>query len=272
MNLNQELPQSAAQVLSDLTGHDGAPRFAAASDLTLDRRYGQSYLAVMDGHVASCDGDGGAVCLPLADIKEVKVDELFGGGRLVAETSAGDRGLVYYTKACVPEFAAMCRVINDLLNDRPPQAPEEDERAYCAKCNAPLPERGTTCPLCVPRWEVFRRLLAFVRPYRGKGLLLMGATIVAVAAQMGPPYLTKLIVDEVIKKKDLAGLPIYIAAMVACGVMLLGARFVSGTLTSWLASRVVADLRERLHTHLQSLRMRYFNRRESGELVARVAR
>jgi ATP-binding cassette subfamily B protein len=58
--------------------------------------------------------------------------------------------------------------------------------------------------------------------------------------------------------------------MVVCALIMFAGGYLSGRLTSWLAARVVADLRNRLHAHLQRLQLTYFNRREPGQMVARV--
>ncbi len=270
MDLKCRIPDDITRQLAEQTGWTGEPRYSVLSDLTLGRRYGCTVLLVADGEVIVCDSDGRTVRVDLADIKEVKVDELFGGARLVAETADGEKGLVHYTKACVPEFAAMCRVLNDLAGQRTPELPDEHERAYCARCGAPLPQRGANCPKCVPKWQVLRRLLGFVSAYRRRAALLVGLTFVTVGTQMVPPLITKVIVDDVIEGRDLAHLGLWIGGMVLCGAVLLGSGLVSGWLSCWLASRIVADLRTRLHTHLQRLRMNYFNRRDSGEIVGRV--
>ena len=270
MKLECKLPEDAAQRLARHLGGPVEPRYCVASDLTLGRRYGHSYLVVSDGRVSVCDSADGVFSLKLAEIEEVKVDELFGGGRLVAKSTDGERTLVYYSKACVPEFSVICRVINDLIKGKIPELPEEEEHAYCQRCGEPLPERGGHCPKCVPRWEMLRRLLRLVRPYRSKAALLVLGTFATVGSQMAPPLITKVIVDEVIKRKDVSNLGWLVGGMLGCGAVLLVSRFASGTLSVWLAARVVADLRHRLHTHLQRLRMQFFNRRDSGELMARV--
>jgi len=58
--------------------------------------------------------------------------------------------------------------------------------------------------------------------------------------------------------------------MLACGLILLVTGIVSGAMMSFLGSRLVADLRNRLHAAIQRLQMSYFQRRESGEIVSRV--
>ena len=270
MNLNHPLPDNVARRLAEALGKPDAPRYAVPGDMAHDGRYGRSWLIVADGRVAVCDETGPLTALPLAEIKEVKVDELFGGARLVAKTASGDRGLISYTKACVPEFAAMCRVLNDLIAAKTPEVPEEEAHAYCAKCGRPLPERGEHCIHCVPRWLILRRLVSLLRPYRGRAMVLLLLTFLTVGSQMLPPLITKVIVDDVIRQKDLSKLGWWIGAMLGCGAVLLVSRMLSGWLSAWLAARVVADLRDRLHAHMQRLRMHYFNRRDSGELVSRV--
>jgi len=270
MNLKAELPDSAARILAGHMNLDGGPDYCVASDLTLDRRYGQSFLVVSRGKVGVCDDTGRAFALDIEGIKEVKVDELFGGGALVAVTPSGEKHLVTYTKVCVPEFAVMARVISDLAQGKPPRIPEEEEAAYCRRCGAPLPERGTTCPKCVPWLVILQRLLRLVQPYQFRAWMLVLTTFITVGSTMLPPLITKVIVDEVIKKKDVTNLALWTGVMVGCAAVYLVARMMSRALGIWLAARVVADVRARLHTHLQRLRMVYFNRRDSGELVARV--
>ena len=202
MDLDCKLPDDVARRLSDRLGHDETIRYALASDLTLERQFGPSYMVVTDTKVAACDLENHAFTLDLARIREVKVDELFGSCRLVAVTDEGEKRLIYYTKVHVPEFAALCRVISDLAAGRPPVLPEEHELALCPKCGAPLPERGESCPLCVPRFEVLRRLMGLVKPYRARAIFLMALTFVGVAAMMCPPHLTQLIIDDAIGNRD----------------------------------------------------------------------
>jgi hypothetical protein len=49
MNLNHDLPDSVARALERQLPRSGKPRYALPSDLTLDRRYGESWLIVADG-------------------------------------------------------------------------------------------------------------------------------------------------------------------------------------------------------------------------------
>ncbi|MHC4480476.1 MAG: ABC transporter ATP-binding protein [Planctomycetota bacterium] len=270
MDLNRKLPEEIAERLREQLGPDEQIRYCLASDLTLERHFGEAYIAVTDRKVAVCDSESHHCTLELAEIDEVRVDELFGSGRLLAVMGGRETALIYYSKVCVPQFAVLCRVIADLAGGRQPHLPDDQERAYCPRCGAPLPERGESCPVCVPRLKILLRLLGVVRPYRFKFALLVAMTFVTVTARNTPPLICKQIMDDVIEPMNAAPLPWLIGAMLACAVVMFGAGYSSGRLISWLAARVVADLRNRLHAHLQRLQLNYFNRREPGQLVARV--
>ncbi len=255
-------------------------QYAAQSDMNLERMFQAAYLAVTDSHVVVCDHSLQPTAVALSSVQEAKVDELFGGARLLVVCAGDGQGegaeqtveriLVYYTKVHVPTFAAISRVINELIARRVPHLPAEQQRVYCPKCRLPLPERGGHCPKCVPRFLVMKQLLSLLAPYRLKALLLVLTTFFTVASQMVPPYLTKMIVDQVIGQRIVSMLPWIMVAILGCGLVLLASRILNAILSSWLAGRITADLRARLHAHLQRLQMAYFNRRDSGEIVGRV--
>jgi len=288
MHLKCSLPQSIRDAISRQLGDGEEIRYAVKSDLTPDRRFGTSYLIVTRGHVVSGGPETVTATLPLEQIAEVRVDELFSSSSLVAVLKADDgepsgsdqiseahrreKRLVYYTKAMVPEFGVLARVINDLRRGRRPQLPESEGPVVCPRCGRPLPERGAKCPACVPRIAVFTRLLSLLSPYRIRAYVLVGLTFLAVGSQMGPPYVTKRITDDVIRARNPDELPFWILLMLACGLLYLAAQCASGMLSSWLAARLTSDLRSALHAHLQRLRMDYFGKREAGETVSRVMR
>ncbi|MBN1671695.1 MAG: ABC transporter ATP-binding protein [Kiritimatiellae bacterium] len=270
MKLNSPLPQAIDAALRALMEPGEQVLYAQVSDLTLDRRYGESHLVATDRRIVVFGGDSLASTYRLDELKDVKVDELFGGARLLAVTEQGPCELIRYSKVFVPEFGTFARVINQLMAGRPPELPEEDEPAYCPKCGRPLAERGIKCPLCVRRWDVFKRLVLLLRPYRARALTLVGITFLGVTAQMFPPYITKRIVDDVIKGGLYGQLSWWIFAMLGSGSAFLLSRFMTGSLNAWLASRLIADLRIQLHDVVQRLRLGYINRRGSGTLISRI--
>ncbi|MDD5677849.1 MAG: ATP-binding cassette domain-containing protein [Kiritimatiellae bacterium] len=248
----------------------GQVLFHQESDLTMNRRFGRSYLICTDRLLITASETDIVAEYPLSTIKEIKVDELVGGGRLSAVASDGIHHLISYSNHMVPHFAVIARLITGHIQGRKIEMPPRQKHGFCPRCGAPLPERDTACPKCVPRLKIFTRLVSLTKAYKGKVITLMVVTAFGVVFQVVPPYLTKMIVDDVIGRKDLGKLWLYIGAMILAGVLYLVMRLVNIQLNAWISARIVADLRSRLHAVLQYLQLSFFNKREPGEIVGRV--
>ncbi|HYE05293.1 MAG TPA: ABC transporter ATP-binding protein [Planctomycetota bacterium] len=264
----QPLPARSAAAL-DASAVAGALRFTLASDLRLDHAYGASWVAVTERGVATIEGDVVRVAHAFTTITAARAHELFGGGRVALTVAGAQQPIACFSRALVPEFAILARIIDDCAHGREPLLPEELAGAHCARCAAPLPERGALCALCVPRGRILMRLVGLLAPYRARAIALACITAFTVATQLIPPYLTKLVHDDVTRGGG-ARVPWLILGMAGCAASYLCARLVAIRLTTYLSGRLVADLRSRLHATMQRLRLSWFGKRDAGEVVQRV--
>ncbi len=268
--LDSPLPPILSQHL-DTIEPDQPVQYSQASDLNPDGSFGNSYLVLKGDTLIYAGGEHSIVEIRLDRIKEIRITELLGGSSLVAELEDGSEvRLVRYSRLLVPEFGVFCRLLNNLIQDLPTPDPEPEGAVTCPRCGRPLPERGATCPACINFFAVFRRMLGLLEAHRGRLIVLIVATMLGVMAQVGPPYLTKEITDGVILDGQIDRLPYLVGGMLLCGFVYFIARYICTYLASWLSARLIADLRTRLHAHLQKLRMGYYSKRETGELVSRV--
>ncbi|MCC8191367.1 MAG: ABC transporter ATP-binding protein/permease, partial [Planctomycetes bacterium] len=266
--LDDPLPHALTRAL-DAARPDGAVRYAQKSDLDLVDGFGESYLVVKGDRLIAASAEDVVIDLALADVQEVRIVELLGGAALAAACRDGrEIRLIRYSRTLVPEFGVFCRILNTLIAGFPVPVPEAEGDASCRRCGNPLPERGGTCPNCVNFFAVFRRLLGLA--HRRRMAILVCASLIGVVSQVIPPYLTKQITDGVILGGEIERLPGLIAGIITCGLVYFLSRYTTTYLASWLAARIIADLRSRLHAHMQKLRMGYFSKRETGELVSRV--
>jgi ATP-binding cassette subfamily B protein len=272
MELNDSLQPCESDIVTSVIDDDEHIRYSLASDMNLARRFARCCVVVTVRRIIVIDSPDEYFTIPFSDVKEVVLEELFGSGRLVAVVQDGHEALCYYTKAYVPEFAELCRVINEMLKGLTPQLPAEEEAPFCPRCGAPLPERGAKCPLCVPRFKIMVRLLKLMSPHKMMVFILILATFLTVAGQSATPYITKLIVKDVIEEKHIERLWLWISLMVAASLLRFVARYSSQVMAAWLSGRVVCELRDRLHSVLQHMQMRFFDKRKTGEIVSRVMR
>lgn len=118
--------------------------------------------------------------------------------------------------------------------------------------------------------DLYRRLLQFVKPYWTRLAGAMVCMLFVSAATSGSAFLVKPVLDEIFFKKDLDGLRLLPLAIV--GLFVLKGLFDYGQayLMSFVGQRIIADLREKIYTHLQSLSLSFFTRHPTGVLMSRV--
>jgi subfamily B ATP-binding cassette protein MsbA len=82
--------------------------------------------------------------------------------------------------------------------------------------------------------------------------------------------LTKNVLDDVFINKDRFMLMVLPLAIMGLGVIKGVFTFGEGYLMNFVGQRVVADIRERLYSHLQTLSLSFFDRTPTGVLMARI--
>lgn len=116
----------------------------------------------------------------------------------------------------------------------------------------------------------FRRLLGYVKPYRGQVVTAVILMIVSSIAALIGPYLSKIALDSSIPQGDLKGLillsAIYAASLVVSAVCLK----YKIRLMSLVGQNVIYDIRKELFAHIQKLPFTYFDSRPHGKILVRV--
>ncbi len=108
--------------------------------------------------------------------------------------------------------------------------------------------------------------------WRSRSRLAIGVPLLLVNRLSGLvlPYMSKLLLDDVIAKGEVALLPTIVLASV--GVALFGGTtdYALAQILGIAAQRSITDLRTRLQQHVQRLSIRYFDSTKTGVLVSRV--
>lgn len=249
----------------------GSLKYTITSDLDLSRKFGSSFMLVSEKAIGVLDSKERLVLsITLPEVKEVKVEELFGSGAVDLHTESGVVRALYFSKAMFPEFGALVRNINNFIREGLFYEPASTPPAHCPKCGRQLPERGAVCPTCVPRMKVILRLLRLLGGEKRRLIILVALTVITVVARMYPPMITKTLVDDVVSKADVTRLFFWIAMMAATVLLQFISEVATGKMSAWLSGLLVSRLRSDLHAHIQKLGMKYFNEKDSGEIVSRV--
>jgi subfamily B ATP-binding cassette protein MsbA len=118
--------------------------------------------------------------------------------------------------------------------------------------------------------DIYLRILKFVRPHWPRllaAMVCMGGVSAITAAFA---LLTKNALDDIFINKDRFMLTVIPLVVMGLGVIKGFFSFGEGYLMNYVGQRVVADLRHRLYSHLQTLSLSFFDRTPTGVLMSRI--
>lgn len=118
--------------------------------------------------------------------------------------------------------------------------------------------------------RLMRRLLQYLKPYRKRVIIAIAVLLSAACVEAIGPLLTRAALDQALVRHDTSLLLelslFYLGTMVVAFVL----EAVQTTLTVRLGQSVMFDLRRQLFSHLQRLRLPFFDRNPVGRLITRV--
>ena len=157
-----------------------------------------------------------------------------------------------------------------------------------ASKSSPPTKSSTRNPHPLPLTDVFLRLITYIRPYLGRVIIGIGATLVVIALEAVQPLLMREVIDNILTPyfsdghyigndflddriaSDFDLLQFY--ALILLGIYILRTFF--GFINRYLLNRVgqeiLFSLRVQVYDHLQHLGLRFYNDRSTGELMSRV--
>ena len=287
---------------------DEPARMQVATDMVSPSAFGVSWLIVTDkrlifvpgegprGTGAPADGGTGrpvvvpgagtaeeeapdrVVEVPIAEVREARVHDLVGGARLEVERKHGPPLHCYYSNSLSAKFAEVAGGIQELSKGEDPKLPLELEKTRCEQCGRWLPEKDGICPFCIRKWDTLKRIARFLTPYRGRAALLAAISLVVTGVELVPPLLISHILDDVLVLPDgvtvapagsLSLLAWFVSGLLVVRLLSWGLGLGSGLLRADLASWTSRDIRSQLYQSLQFLPLRFYDKRQVGNLISR---
>ncbi len=204
----------------------------------------------------------------------MKSESLVGATRVLVVTRDG-RTLeaVRTTLAQAPAFGAAVRALESYLKDEEPPASlgEDLAKKVCPKCGDPLPDDTNVCARCVDRRAVLMRLLGYALPYRGRVALFTALALAATIFSLAPPKFTKYLTDDVLvphRHPELIG--VFVLGLVVTSAAGVGLGVWRGRIAAWMSNHMVYTIRTQVYDRLQELSLGYYDKRQTGALLARV--
>ena len=117
---------------------------------------------------------------------------------------------------------------------------------------------------------LLRRLLVYLRPYRGLALLAVLLLFMSAGLALVGPLLTQRALDVAIPRHDTGLLGTFAVLFLAALLLEFVVEYGQTLLTTYIGQRVMYDLRMQIFGHLQRLSISFFDRNPVGRLMTRV--
>jgi len=132
--------------------------------------------------------------------------------------------------------------------------------------------------------RLMRRLLTYLRPYKGHVVVALAAIILKSGLDVLGPFLTKIAIDKYLAKTPnshswigdrlseapLAGIAQIGGLYVGILIFTFTLEFIQTYLMQWTGQKVMFDLRSQIFRHLQFMHVGFFDKNPVGRLVTRV--
>jgi ATP-binding cassette subfamily B protein len=259
------------------------PWISFCSDITSAGSFGEEWLIAVENRLLTLSVDNETPRelrrFTIDEIQEIEAINLVGRGVVEVRTPQGIARAISYSNARAARFfdaAARITAKKEGKPDADSPGADHDEKK-CDVCGKPVPKDMDRCPRCVHKGRTFLRILDFSRPYAKLLFLLFIFMILSTGFGLIIPYISKLFIDYILKPNPMTGVfdyakwlwPAAIGLFVAYTMQLfLGG--VQERFSGALGYRTVYDVRTAIYGKLQELSLGFFNKHQTGSLLARV--
>ena len=278
--INKPVSKKIERIAQEQFAGNEAPLFAVCGDLALNSDYGEGAVYVCKNRIVAISDcfDGGFLSLDFANISEISVKRMYGNAVLKAKTTGGSSiDLMRFTFA----VADVCDAVADFITKVNEGESIEDRlaaaevtfknlRSFCPKCGRKLPYPNADCLNCKGKKKMASTLLRYIKPHSGKLIFCIFLSVITTAAALVPPYVTSMMVDNVIPNGDKKML-VYVI------LFLLGVYFLQYAVGAWRSyilriagDGIIADLKKEIYAKAQYLPMKFYDKTSTGSVINRV--
>lgn len=119
-------------------------------------------------------------------------------------------------------------------------------------------------------FNVLRRLMRFVQPYKGRFYFLVLLTVALGVLAPLRPLLIQWTLDDHVAFGDYESMVYVMGLLILLLLLQSVVQYLHTYLSGWIGQHVIRDIRTRLYEHLLSLRLKFFDNTPIGRLVTRT--
>ncbi len=256
--------------------------FRITTDLLPDGNYGEPLVAFTDSRIISVYPSGNSrevMTVSYSELDGLSIKRMYGNAFLLAIKKSGEKvSLARATYAVTALFNAAVLFVDKVISGTPADdAIGGVETAYrsfctvCPKCGRNLVRPGADCLNCASKGKLVSKLAKYVKPEIKAIILSVVMSVMITALSLVPPYVTKMLVDDIIPDKNKKMLYIIVAFLFGTYLVQYLLSAVRGALLRRAGDSIVADLRNDVFEKAQHLPMKFYDKTSTGSVINRIS-
>lgn len=279
MTTNKPIPEKYNSLMQEHAGEYDV-LFAVVGDLNLKGRYAESLMIFTKDKLIAFDDcfESNFYQLNYSDIEVAEVKRLYGNAVFRVTLKTGNKRSILRFSYAAAEVADAAAVFINAVNDGADFEYEAEtvksvyhkQRCFCPKCGRKLPNPEAECINCAGKGKIVSKFARYVIPEKKSLFVCMLLSVAATALSLAPPYITKIMVDDVIPSKNSAKLVTVLVSLL--GIYIL--QYVMNGLRSYklrlAGDRITLNLKKDIYEKAQYLPLGFYDKISTGSVINRV--
>ena len=276
---NKPIPKQFENSFNQLIRNDDA-LFIVVGDLNLKGRYAESMMVFTANKIIAFDEcyDNSNFSVDYADIETAQVKRLYGNAVFKIKLKNGKKKMLLRFSYAAAEVADAAAVFVNAVNDGKDLTDELEtvksvyhkQRCFCPKCGRKLPNPEAECINCSGKGKLISKFGKYVIPEKKSLFICMLLSVAATALSLVPPYITKIMVDDVIPGKNSAMLIKVLAVLLGIYIF----QYVMNGFRSYrlrlAGDRITLNLKKDIYEKAQYLPLSFYDKISTGSVINRV--
>ena len=146
---------------------------------------------------------------------------------------------------------------------------------FCEKCGRPLPPGSSTCPHCIDKKSVMKRLWDIAKPFKWRIIISVAMFFVISAVNLLTPWVNRIMVDDFIESPNPENVVLFEFVIVVMSLAFINIfvnilSVIRSRILIATSNKVIVRLREMVFGKIQQMSIARISKRTSGELMNRV--
>lgn len=233
--------------------------FKAVSDLDKELRFRNTEICLTNDNKIVIKHDKGEESINLSDVRVAYIEDGVGIGKLILVTKNGEEiEVAYFTKRSIDEFRRLAILINGRISGN---------GHYGGAALMFRREERKQSVRSTLLW-----LLNFMRPYWHKMLIGIILSITIAMLNLVPPYLLKILIDNVFLTKT-HSMKLFIdltLTLIGSYIGVTALSIAQNYILNTVGQRVVNDIRSKVFKHVMELSASFIDRISTGRILSRL--